>query len=136
MSLLNSCDWLKYLSRPPVILSTRFRRLNLRCYTCRMRIEELEYELPSELIAQRPLERRDASRMLLLDRIRGGLQDRLFANLPDLLRGDEVLVYNNARVIPARLFGKRRGLHSQKPSRATQKEQLQRRVEVFLTRRL
>jgi len=74
--------------------------------------------------------------MLLLDRIRGGLQDRLFANLPDLLRGDELLVYNNARVIPARLFGKRRGLHSQKPSRATQKEHLQRRVEVFLTRRL
>src|SRR5215470_14513713 len=106
------------------------------CYTDRVRIEELEYELPPELIAQRPLERRDASRMLLLDRSSGSFQDRLFADLPDLLRGDELLIYNNARVIPARLFGKRRGLHSQRPSRATQKEHLQGRVEVFLTRRL
>src|SRR6266404_5544501 len=56
--------------------------------------------------------------------------------LPSLLRGDELLVYNNARVIPARLFGKRKGLHSQPPSRSTRKEHLQGQVEVFLTRRL
>ena len=101
-----------------------------------MRIEELDYKLPPELIAQRPLERRDASRMLLLDRASGQFEDRAFVDLPDLLCGDELLVYNNARVIPARLFGKRRGLHSQRPSRATQKEHLQGCVEVFLTRRL
>jgi S-adenosylmethionine:tRNA ribosyltransferase-isomerase len=101
-----------------------------------MRIEELDYNLPSELVAQRPLERRDASRMLLLSRTKGLFRDRFFRDLPDLLRGDELIVYNNARVIPARLFGKRKGLHSQKPSRATQKEHLEGRIEVFLTRRL
>jgi S-adenosylmethionine:tRNA ribosyltransferase-isomerase len=100
-----------------------------------MRIEELDYNLPPELVAQRPLERRDASRMLHLSRT-GLFEDRLFADLPDLLRGDELIVYNNARVIPARLFGKRKGLHSQKPSRTTQKEHLQGQVEVFLTHRL
>src|SRR5215813_3333432 len=101
-----------------------------------MRIEELDYDLPPTLIAQKPLELRDASRMLLLDRANGLFEDRLFTDLPELLRGDELLIYNNARVIPARLFGKRRGLHSQKPSRATQKEHLQGRIEVFLARRL
>jgi S-adenosylmethionine:tRNA ribosyltransferase-isomerase len=101
-----------------------------------MRIEELDYELPPELIAQRPLERRDASRMLLLDRTSGRDEDRLFEELPRLLRGDELIVYNNARVIPARLFGKRKGIHSQPPTRATRQEHLQGQVEVFLTRRL
>ena len=101
-----------------------------------MRIEELDYELPRELIAQRPLERRDASRMLLLDRTSGRYEDRLFEELPKLLRGDELIVYNNARVIPARLFGKRKGVHSQPPTRATRQEYLQGQVEVFLTRRL
>ena len=101
-----------------------------------MRIEELDYELPPELIAQRPLERRDASRMLLLDRTSGRYEDRLFEELPKLLRGDELIVYNNARVIPARLFGKRKGIHSQPPTRATRQEYLQGQVEVFLTRRL
>jgi len=101
-----------------------------------MRIEELDYTLPSELIAQRPLDQRDASRMLLLDRGSGEFEDRLFAELPSLLRGDELLVYNNARVIPARLFGKRRGIHSQAPSRATQREHLRGRVEVFLAKKL
>ena len=103
---------------------------------CLMRIEELAYALPPELIAQRPLERRDSSRMLLLDQTTGGYEDRLFGELPRLLRGDELLVYNNARVIPARLFGKRKGLHSQPPSRSTRREHLEGRVEVFLTRRL
>jgi S-adenosylmethionine:tRNA ribosyltransferase-isomerase len=101
-----------------------------------MRIEELHYELPSELIAQRPLERRDSSRMLLLDRASGQYEDRLFEELPGLLRGDELMVYNNARVIPARLFGKRKGIHSQPPSRSRRQEHLQGQVEVFLTRRL
>jgi S-adenosylmethionine:tRNA ribosyltransferase-isomerase len=101
-----------------------------------MRIEELHYELPPELIAQRPLERRDSSRMLLLDRASGQYEDRLFEELPGLLRGDELIVYNNARVIPARLFGKRKGIHSQPPSRSRRPEHLEGQVEVFLTRRL
>jgi S-adenosylmethionine:tRNA ribosyltransferase-isomerase len=101
-----------------------------------MRIDELDYDLPRELIAQRPLERRDASRMLVLDR-RSGLADgRVFADLPNLLRGDELLVCNNARVIPARLFGRRAGMHSQPASKSVAREHLQGRVEVFLARRL
>ena len=101
-----------------------------------MRIEELDYPLPQELIAQRPLEARDESRMLLLDRMAGQYEDRFFKELPEILKGDELLIYNNARVIPARLFGKRKGIHSQRPSRATQREHLQGRMEVFLTKRL
>lgn len=100
-----------------------------------MRLEDFDYELPPSQIAQHPLERRDASRLLLLPRCPGSSpEDRLFANLPDLLHGNELLVLNNARVIPARLFGRRAGVHSQSPSRATRREHLTGRVEVFLTR--
>src|SRR5713101_5842280 len=99
-----------------------------------MRVDELNYHLPPEQIAQRPLERRDASRLLLLNRSSGAIKDRLFAEFPDLLTGNELLVLNNARVIPARLFGRRAGLHSQKPSRSTRAEHLTGKVEVLLTR--
>ena len=101
-----------------------------------MRLNELDYHLPQEQIAQRPLARREASRLLMLDRATGRFEDRLFLEFPDLLRGDELLVLNNARVIPARLFGRRAGVHSQAPSRSTRAEHLSGRVEVFLTRKL
>ena len=101
-----------------------------------MRVEELNYELPSNLIAQRPLPERDASRLLLLNRESGAWRDRQFVELPDLLRGDELLVFNNARVLPARLFGHRAGVHSQQPSRKTAREHLTGTVEVFLTRQI
>ncbi len=101
-----------------------------------MRVDEFDYELPPELIAQRPLERRDGSRLLVVDRIEGHWTDSQFAQLPKLLSGEELIVFNNARVIPARLFGRRAGLHSQKPSRKTVQEHLTGGVEVFLTRKL
>lgn len=101
-----------------------------------MRLEELEYHLPEAQIAQRPLERRESSRLLLTDRSGGGFEDRLFAELPDLLRGDELLVLNNARVIPARLFGRRAGVYSDAPSRATKQEHLTGKIEVFLSRQI
>jgi len=72
-----------------------------------MRLSEFDYVLPREQIAQRPLKSRDASRMLLLDRFSGANEDRHFSDLPELLRGDELIVVNNARVIPARLLGRR-----------------------------
>ena len=72
-----------------------------------MRVDELSYDLPEDLIAQRPLPERDASRLLLGRRYTGGWEDHHFAELPELLRGDELLVFNNARVLPARLFGHR-----------------------------
>ena len=101
-----------------------------------MRVSEFDYRLPSELIAQRPLAERDASRMLLLDRVSGSLRDSSFSALPDVLRGDELLVFNNARVIPARLYGRRRGIHAQPPSRASAREHLTGTVEVFLSRQI
>jgi S-adenosylmethionine:tRNA ribosyltransferase-isomerase len=99
-----------------------------------MRLEDLDYHLPQEQIAQRPLERRDASRLMLLERSSGRREDRVFSDFPDLLRGNELLVFNNARVIPARLFGRRVGVHAQPPSRASKREHLTGTVEVFLTR--
>jgi S-adenosylmethionine:tRNA ribosyltransferase-isomerase len=101
-----------------------------------MRLDELDYRLPREQIAQRPLDRREASRLLLLNRSSGVFEDRLFTEFPNLLRGNELLVFNNARVIPARLFGRRAGVHSQPASRATKSEHLTGKVEIFLTREL
>ena len=101
-----------------------------------MRLDALDYRLPPDQIAQRPLGRRDASRLLELSRREGSLNDHLFADLPNLLRGDELIVLNNARVIPARLFGRREGVHSQPPSRTTRHEYLTGKVEVFLTRQV
>lgn len=101
-----------------------------------MRLDDLDYHLPPSQIAQRPLHRRDASRLVLLSRSQGTADDRSFRELPDLLRGDELIVLNNTRVIPARLFGRRAGVHSQPPSRAIRREHLTAKVEVFLTRQL
>jgi len=101
-----------------------------------MRLDELDYHLPQNRIAQRPLGRREASRLLHLNRATGECEDRMFVEFPDLLCGDELLVFNNARVIPARLFGRRVGVRSQKPSRATRAEHLTGKVEVFLTRQV
>jgi len=101
-----------------------------------MRLEELAFDLPSTQIAQRPLERREASRLLQLNRATGEFTDRLFAELPSLLRGDELVVLNNTRVIPARLFGRRAGVHSDPPSKATRREHLTGNVEVLLTRQI
>lgn len=101
-----------------------------------MRVSELDYPLPPELIAQRPADRRDASRLLLLDRSSGAIADGAFQDLPELMRGDELLVLNNVRVLPARLFGRRLGIHAQKPSRKAVREHLTGSVEVFLTRQV
>ena len=101
-----------------------------------MRLDELDYNLPPGLIAQRPLPERDASRLLLLDRVGGLWRDENFGGLPSLLRGNELIVFNNARVLPARLFGHRAGVHSQNPSRKTEHEHLTGTVEVFLTRQI
>ena len=101
-----------------------------------MLLDELDYHLPPERIAQRPLDRRDASRLLLFDRSVGAFEDRRFAEFPDLCGGNELLVVNNARVIPARLFGRRAGVRSQKPSRSKRAEHLTGKVEVLLTRRV
>ncbi len=65
------------------------------------------YDLPEELIAQTPLERRDGSRLLVLDKATGAIAHRHFYDLPEYLRAGDCLVLNDSRVIPARLFGTR-----------------------------
>ncbi len=76
--------------------------------------------------------------MMLLNRQTGEWDDRQFRELPQLLRGDELIVVNNARVIPARLLGRRLGIHSEKPghSEPTSREFLQAEIEVLLAREL
>jgi len=103
-----------------------------------MQLSELDYQLPPERIAQQPLEERDASRMLILDRHSGTWEDRNFREFPALLRGDELLVVNNTRVIPARLLGRRAGVRSGPRASAgkARREFLQSPIEVLLLRRL
>lgn len=73
-----------------------------------MRTSELQYELPGELIAQKPADRRDASRLLVLDRSTGGLRHDVFTSLPRLLPAGSLLVMNDTKVLPARLYMARR----------------------------
>jgi S-adenosylmethionine:tRNA ribosyltransferase-isomerase len=103
-----------------------------------MKIEEFDYILLEERIAQRPLAERDASKLLVLGRADGIVGDYRFRELPKLLRGDELLVFNNTRVIPARLFGKRRGFGGQPGAsrKAATAEPLKSEIEVLLTRRI
>ncbi|MCW9088179.1 MAG: tRNA preQ1(34) S-adenosylmethionine ribosyltransferase-isomerase QueA [Gammaproteobacteria bacterium] len=72
-----------------------------------MQRSDFFYELPDELIAQRPAVERRGSRLLVLDGASGGMEDRQFTDLPDLLRPGDLLVFNDTRVIPARLFGRK-----------------------------
>ena len=74
-----------------------------------MRTEDFDYYLPPELIAQTPAEPRDSSRLLALDRHSGRVEHRQFTNIVDLLPSGAVLVLNRSRVIPARLYGRRKG---------------------------
>ncbi len=67
------------------------------------------YELPPERIAQEPIEPRDHSRMLVLDRSSGSLTDKHFYDLTDFLRPGDCLILNDSRVLPARLYGHRKG---------------------------
>jgi len=103
-----------------------------------MRLAEFSYELPQESIAQRPLEQRDASRMLIVDRANNAWEDSAFRSLPERLRGDELIVVNNARVIPARLLGRRAGVRAEKPGRNRRvlREFLSSEIEVLLTRQV
>jgi S-adenosylmethionine:tRNA ribosyltransferase-isomerase len=101
-----------------------------------MNLSDFDYELPPGCIAQRPLPQRDASRMLLIDRQTGAYADGHFRDLPELLRGDELVVLNNVRVIPARIFGKRKGIRAEPLGKhnPARKEFLRTQIEVLLVR--
>ena len=72
-----------------------------------MKTSNFDYELPQSLIAQTPIEPRDASRMMVLDRRRGTIEHRHFRDILDYLQPGDVLVCNESRVIPARLYGRK-----------------------------
>jgi S-adenosylmethionine:tRNA ribosyltransferase-isomerase len=74
-----------------------------------MNVSSFDFDLPAQLIAQFPLPERDASRLLLLPRISGQVEHRAVRDLPRLLRPGDLLVVNDARVIPARLLGHKAG---------------------------
>ncbi|HWY56212.1 MAG TPA: tRNA preQ1(34) S-adenosylmethionine ribosyltransferase-isomerase QueA [Terriglobales bacterium] len=103
-----------------------------------MLVSEFNYELPAELIAQEPLPDRAASRLLRMDRWSGELYDVRFRDFPDLLRPDDLIVFNNTRVFPARLYGRRSGAKAQPVSsqNPAAREFLKGRVEVLLTRQV
>lgn len=72
-----------------------------------MRVADFQFDLPDELIARYPLTERSASRLLVLNGLEGALQHRHFAELPDFLQPGDLLVFNNTKVIPARLFAQK-----------------------------
>lgn len=74
-----------------------------------MLLQDYDYDLPEELIAQSPSEQRDHSWLMVLDKITGRIEHRTFFELPDILRPDDTLVLNDTRVIPARLHATREG---------------------------
>jgi S-adenosylmethionine:tRNA ribosyltransferase-isomerase len=78
-----------------------------------VRVSDFHFELPEELIAQHPPADRGTSRMLVLDRHTGALTDEMFASLPNLLKPGDLLILNDSRVLPARLFATRSGLTTQ-----------------------
>ena len=96
-----------------------------------MLVSDFHFDLPPGLIAQHPPAQRGSSRMLVLNRATGALRDDLFANLPQLLQPGDLLVLNDSRVLPARLFATRAGartqVHSPQPSGL---------IEVLLTEQI
>ena len=103
-----------------------------------MLVSDFHYGLPPDLIAQEPLADRSASRLLHLLAATGDYEDRSFCEYPDILRSTDVLVFNNTRVFPARLYGHRQGMNSQRlsPHNPASHDFLRGRVEVLLTRQI
>lgn len=77
-----------------------------------MDISLFDFELPQELIAQSPSEKRDESRLLLIDKNNKTYEDKIFHDIIDYLKPGDVLVRNNTKVLPARLFGEKEGTHA------------------------
>ncbi len=90
-----------------------------------LRVDDFDYELPEELIAQAPPEERGQSRMLVMDRATSALRDAVFADFPALLAPGDLLVLNDSRVIPARLYARR--------TLRREREKPTGRIEVMLT---
>ena len=74
-----------------------------------MKTSDFDYDLPEELIAQEPAANRDQCRMLVMDRVTGALEDRIFRDIKEYLRPGDLIIANETRVLPARLLGTKRG---------------------------
>lgn len=72
-----------------------------------MKVSDFNYNLPEELIAQVPLKNRDNSRLMVLDRNKKTIEDKIFKDIIEYLKPGDCLVRNNTKVIPARLYGKK-----------------------------
>jgi S-adenosylmethionine:tRNA ribosyltransferase-isomerase len=96
-----------------------------------VRVSDFNFDLPEELIAQKPPEIRGSSRMLVLDRATGAYEDNFFKNLPEILKPNDLLIVNDSRVIPARLYATRAGLRTQHNSPDPTG-----RIEVLLTQQV
>jgi S-adenosylmethionine:tRNA ribosyltransferase-isomerase len=96
-----------------------------------VRVSDFHFDLPEELIAQTPPATRGSSRMLFLDKKTGATTDSLFADLPHYLQDGDLLILNNSRVIPARLYATRAGLHTQSNSPEPSGQ-----IEVLLTQQI
>lgn len=109
-----------------------------RSYNANVLVSEFDYHLPDELIAQEPLADRAASRMLRMDRGSGEIHDASFRDFPELLRAGDLIVFNDTKVFPARLYGRRSGAKAQPLSAANpaSRDFLQGRVEVLLTKQI
>lgn len=101
-------------------------------------VSDFDYHLPEELIAQQPLADRAGSRLLHVERERDVLEDGQFRDFPGLLRPDDLVVFNNTKVFPARLYGHRSGSRAQRLSQQNPatKDFLRGKVEVLLTKQL
>jgi S-adenosylmethionine:tRNA ribosyltransferase-isomerase len=105
---------------------------------CFVLVAEFDYHLPDDLIARQPLADRAASRLLHVSRNPELLEDRQFREFPELLKSSDLLVFNNTKVLPARLYGHRSGSRAQRlaESNPAAKEFLRGQVEVLLTKQL
>lgn len=103
-----------------------------------MLVSDFDYHLPEELIAQQPLPDRAASRLLYLNRGPGDVRGMNFRDFPQLLNPGDLVVFNNSRVFPARLYARRSGLRSQPIStrNPATREFLRGKVEVLLTKQV
>lgn len=103
-----------------------------------MLVSDFHFHLPPELIAQEPLADRDSSRLLHVSRVAKALADRSFRDFPQLLRPDDLVVFNNTRVLAARLYGRRSGARAQpvRPRNPAARDFLHGKVEVLLTRQV
>lgn len=102
------------------------------------KLEDFDYELPAELIAQHPARERADSRMLVVRRENGALEDAQFRRIGEFLQPGDVLVLNNSRVLPARLFGYRRGVAAQPVGKQNPErpKYLRSEIEVLLVRQV